>query len=680
MSDASQGDWEKLFREVQTLRKRSNHPNIIPLLASYTLETDESGHFVRSLHLLFPLAETDLADWMTKRQIPPNVARLSKQDRQRYLYRSIYDLISSISYLHRGADGTVTAHHDLKPRNILLVNDKLNIADFGHTHLRPILEGSATEGVSGLGTYEYQPPEYWKGDGSRAQVKHGRAFDVWAVGCIVIELLTLVVYDWQSEMVTSFRNERKANPNRDRKIPASVQDGSEHSFHNNQLVVKDWIGRLKSCGGSQKLNEVLDIAAGMLDSKPQNRPYMWETQMDLYETLKPYDRSIPDLERDLCVPPPFGPGEILIFSHHEYNDRQPKIPQYTETPLHRAARKGNRTRTIRLWKLDWPLSLQDPNGATPRDIIKRSDNMELRELEKDVTSMLVAAEIGNVEEIRRLISRGLSPLMLNALGRSALYQAMTSFQIDVIDYLLENKAKEHLMLWDRTMNELPLHAAARVGFVEALERILPYYPDINVSSYVAGAALHQAVEGRRPDAVRLLVKSKAKVTPANPSIILSIGTPFHAILRHSQDPEPCEIVKLLLEADDGHEAMDQHDAWGNTPLMYAAQRGMVKCFDLLLQHGASIHTTLFGKGGYNSLLDILVSNGSHDMLQLCIGDFSLKELESEDGPGGEKPLEVAQEAGHKEVARLLRLYIRRARRSGGSSSGFLASIRNGLRI
>ncbi len=195
MTDPSQSDWEKLFREVQTLQKRSNHPNIIPLLASYTLETDESGHYVRSLHLLFPLAETDLADWMANSQVPSNVARLSKQDRETYLYRSIYELVSSISYLHKDVGGMVTAHHDLKPRNILVVKDKLKIADFGHSHLRPIIDGSATEGVSGLGTYEYQPPEYYDQDGSRAQVKHGRAFDVWAVGCIVIELATLIVHD-----------------------------------------------------------------------------------------------------------------------------------------------------------------------------------------------------------------------------------------------------------------------------------------------------------------------------------------------------------------------------------------------------------------------------------------------------------------------------------------------------
>ena len=37
MSDPSQDDWERLFREGRTLQRRGNHPNIIPLLASYTL-------------------------------------------------------------------------------------------------------------------------------------------------------------------------------------------------------------------------------------------------------------------------------------------------------------------------------------------------------------------------------------------------------------------------------------------------------------------------------------------------------------------------------------------------------------------------------------------------------------------------------------------------------------------
>ena len=670
MTDPSQSDWERLFREVQTLQKRRNHPNIIPLLASFTLDTVESGHHVKTLHLLFPLAEMDLAEWMTRPRIPFNVAKLSKEERQAYLYRSIYALVSSISYLHREIDGIVTAHHDLKPKNILVVNDKLKIADFGHSHLRPIIEGSATEAPE-LGTYEYQPPEYWNEDGSRAQVKHGRAFDVWAMGCIIIELATLVVHDWQSEMVTEFRKKRKTNPARDRKTPGSVQEESDLSFHNNLTVVKDWVSRLKDCGDGQQLHEILNIAVGMLAPKPKNRPYMWEIQMDLYETLKPYDKCIPHLEGDLCVRPPFRDEPREAYSRGISYNLQPEIQEYTETPLHRAAKKNNRTRTIRLWELGWPLSLVDINRETPRDIMKRSDNIELQKLENDVILMLEAASTGNTEEIRKLLSRGLSPLMVNADGRSALHKAIICFQIDAVDCLLESKAKEQLMLWDKAKLELPLHTAARVGFVRALERILKYYPDLNVSGDGLSTSLYHAARGGHSDAVRLLLENKAQVLPPRlPDSPLG-ETPLHAALECGNSTEVCDIVKLLLEGDGGHECMEYKDLWGMTPLLLAAEKGNARGFTILLQHGASLHA--IGPGGMN-LLHIFAMRGRHDLLRQCIKDFSTEEFE-----GGEysvTPLKRAQENGHKEVARLLKSQIRQIQRSGGSSSGFLALFRN----
>ena len=673
MSDPSQSDWERLFREVQTLQKRRNHPNIIPLLASYTLDIVESGHSVKTLFLLFPLAEMDLADWMTKPQMPINVTRLSKEERQAYLYRSIYALASGISYLHREVDGKVTAHHDLKPRNILVVDDKLKIADFGHSHLRPLIEGSATEGASGLGTYEYQPPEYWNQDGSRAQVKHGRAFDVWALGCIIIELAILVVHDWQSGMVMEFRNERKTNPKRDRQSPGSVQEGSDISFHNNMTIVKVWMGRLKNCSDSQRMREVLKIVAEMLSPKPKNRPYMWEIQMDLYEVLKLYDDSIPNLEGDLCVRPPFRDWPRARYTCGMPPNLEPDIQEYTKTPLHRAAEKNHRPRTIRLWELGWPLSLPDINGETPRDIMKRSDNIDIRNLEDDVVLILEAAKTGNIEEIKKLFGRGLSPLMVNTDGRSALYEAISFFQIDMIDCLLESKAKQQLMLWDKDKLELPLHTAAHVGFTKALERVLKDSPDVNVSADGYRTALYLAARHRPSDIVRMLLENKAQVLPPMYPDVSPIDTPFHAALQNGDHREVCDIVKLLLEADDGHECMELRDGWGMTPLLQAAENGNIRCFDILLQHGASIHAIAHGE---RNVLHMIAMNGRHVLLRQCIQHFSLQELEG--GENGVTPLDIAQKNGHTEVVQLLKSHIRQARRSGRSNSGPLALFRNGL--
>lgn len=480
----------------------------------------------------------------------------------------------------------VTAHHDLKPGNILVVNNQLKISDFGHSHLRPIMEGSATEGAPGLGTYEYQPPEYFNRDASRAQVKHGRAFYVWAMGCIILELATLIVDDWQSEMVTSFRNERRKNPKKDRESRGSAQGGFDASFHNNLSVVKDWVGRLEDRCGSQQLDELVDIAAGMLARKPENRPYMWEVQNDLYDALKPYDDSIPNLEGDLCIRPPLGDGPMACLSSGRTYDPQPWIEENTQTPLHRAAKRNNRTRTIRLWELGWPLSLPDPCGETPLEIMKRSDKIELRELENEVEEMLKAARTGNTGEIRKLFSRGLSPLMVNADGRSAL---ITSSQIDVIDCLLESKAKEQLMLWYQRKLELPLHTAARVGFTEGLKRILKDYPDINISADGYSTALYHATQGCHLDVFRVLLKNKAQVLPTKSQSFKPPETPLHAAVQCGNRPGACDIMQLLLQAGDGHEGLELTNGLGMTPLLLAMDNGNGKCFELLLQHGASVH-------------------------------------------------------------------------------------------
>ena len=669
MTNPSEGDWKRLFREVQTLQQRRNHPGIIPLLASYTLETVESGHYVKNLHLLFPLAEMDLADWMTKSQIPSNIAMLSEYERQARLYRFIYDLVFSISFLHREIDGMFTSHHDLKPRNILVVIDELKIADFGHSHLRSIGEGSATEGAPGLGTYEYQPPEYWNEDGSRAQVKHGRAFDVWAAGCIILELATLIVHGWQSHMVTEFRNERKKNLKKNRKSPDSVQEDSDVSFHNNLIVVKDWAGRLKESSGSQPLNKILNLADEMLAAKPENRPFMWEIQMDLYNILKPYDKNISEPEGNLCIGPPLEDGSETIYGRgKEWRHRRLKIREHTETPLHRAVKRNDRTRTIRLWELGWPLSLPGINGETPQALLKKSDDIELRCLERDVRMMIEAARTGETRTIRGLLSTGLSRLMVEPDGHSALYEAIVSFQADVIDCLLEGQVNEQLMLWNLNPLELPLHTAARVGFTRALGRMLKYYPDINIAVANYYTALNCAVEGGHSDVVRLLLEHGARVVPAGPLIIT---TPFHTAIDHCGGTKACDILRLLCEANDGHECMELRDTWGMTPLLQAASIVNVGTFEVLLQHGASVHAVT--SHGMN-LLHIVARSGRHDILRQCIEKFSLEELNGGDFP--ENPLKMAQESGHREVAQLLKSHIRQVSRSTRSNAGLLGSFRN----
>ena len=114
----------------------------------------------------------DLETWMNGSQVPTPIQALSRRERQAYIYRSIFGLVSGLAYMHKESGGLITSHHDPKPSNVLVVGQDFKIADLGRSHLRPVDGGSETEGANGLGTYEYEPPEYWQNNGSRAKLKH----------------------------------------------------------------------------------------------------------------------------------------------------------------------------------------------------------------------------------------------------------------------------------------------------------------------------------------------------------------------------------------------------------------------------------------------------------------------------------------------------------------------------
>ncbi|KAL8878726.1 MAG: hypothetical protein Q9215_007157 [Flavoplaca cf. flavocitrina] len=354
-------DEERYHREIETLRRRE-HPNIVPLLASYTLETLDSGSVIKSLHFITPLAQMDLAEWMMHPKPPPWLQRSEPSETRGFLYRSIYALVSGLSFLHRENKGTITAHHDLKPKNILVFGQDLKIADFGSSHLRPLAEGSETQRRP-LGTYEYHPPEYWNDDGSQARLNHGRAFDIWSMGCIIIELATLIVHGWESEKLSGFRNQRQQNPHKTRPKVAG-RDNKDCSFHNNRAVVRNWILELKAHDyGTPKLNSTLDVARQIMNETPESRLYTWEAELDLYMIQYPDDPQVKKLERgSLCVQSP-----------------QKHIPSRTQTPLHRAAHKGNQKRICELLDAKWSLSIRDHNDLTAWDVLKQTQDSDFCE-------------------------------------------------------------------------------------------------------------------------------------------------------------------------------------------------------------------------------------------------------------------------------------------------------------
>lgn len=630
-------DEQTLLREVETLRQRE-HPSIVPLLASYTLKTKWSQTPEIQLHLIFPFAEMDLKDWMDSPKPPAWLQRLPKPDQRAYLYRFIYTLVSGLAFLHRVKDGTITAHHDLKPQNILVFGEELKIADFGRSHLRPLAKGSETD-AKALGTYDYHPPEYWKDDGSHAKVGHGRAFDIWAMGCIITELATLIVYGWEHDKVTEFRKQREQNTEKMRKRLAELHT-PDHSFHNNWTVVESWIHELRIEDDSPKLNATLELVSQMLSPVRESRLYAWEAELDLYNIQRPDDNRVARLENDALRIQPPPPRRILNGA---------------QTPLHRSALKGDLGRLRQLYEAGWSLYVQDPEGLTALDVFGQAHSAYLRdalralgpEPPRNVTNkdqgrrLLEAASRGHLDMVRELLAQGVDAMFVDDGGRSALYKAVEHNRINVAECLLQRRAKELLRQKDITWADTPLHKAASMGHKPIMKKLLKYSPDIEDQQKQGKTALALAVEWGREEVVEVLLDHGAQTFTQNNMR----GTPLH---RGAQDNRTA-ILRQLLKALDMRKRLDHQNKNGDTALLLAIFHRHPEYAQTLFDHGASLHVV----NVYDSnVLHVAVEKGLYDFLQDKMREFRRDEIEL-CNKWKDTPLMIARRKGNERMIDLL---------------------------
>jgi len=161
-------DAQRTFREVMFLQEMKGHENIVSLLSVLKSDND------RDFYLVFECMETDLHT-----AIRGNVLQdIHKQ----YV---TWQMLKALKYMHSAE----LLHRDMKPSNLLLNSDcVVKVADFG---LARSLRECASETKADdakltdyVATRWYRAPEILLGSPS-----YSFGVDVWAVGCIVGEML-----------------------------------------------------------------------------------------------------------------------------------------------------------------------------------------------------------------------------------------------------------------------------------------------------------------------------------------------------------------------------------------------------------------------------------------------------------------------------------------------------------
>ncbi|KAM5341704.1 hypothetical protein ACJ41O_014735 [Fusarium nematophilum] len=163
-----------------------NAPNLIQPIAAY----EKNG----SRCLIFPWADGGnlKSCWEAYSDQPPD------KEFQKWMFCQFVGICSALAELHDAN----CRHGDLKPDNILWFKEEgtLQIADLGlaafhkrdaHTNIR---KGIQT--MTPSGTQRYEPPE--TDEHRNKQEPRSRAYDVWSMGCVMLELLIWLVYGYDA--------------------------------------------------------------------------------------------------------------------------------------------------------------------------------------------------------------------------------------------------------------------------------------------------------------------------------------------------------------------------------------------------------------------------------------------------------------------------------------------------
>jgi serine/threonine protein kinase len=257
-------DMARIAREVHLL-KTFKHPHSVPFYGSY----EHNGGY----YLIFEFCDGDLETFF---KTPPVwFTDLSDSAQASKTVNWMIDLASCLADFHAGGG----IHRDLKSQNILLKGDRLLIADFG---LATQSVSPSSNLASIHGTEKYMAPE------QGYTLKYGRSADVFAMGCIMLELLAF----GHNISVQYFDDYRRMWG------PGKCDHSHNTCYRHNLKGVARFIGEhFRSSNKDSELEPLIDIIEFEAIA---DRPTLRSAARDIRRKLVLWSADLPFFDKDDC--------------------------------------------------------------------------------------------------------------------------------------------------------------------------------------------------------------------------------------------------------------------------------------------------------------------------------------------------------------------------------------------
>ncbi|KAF8857466.1 kinase-like protein [Acephala macrosclerotiorum] len=275
-------NYDRFERETHMLKQLAprNHPHLIKLLGTY--------YHQHSYHLMFPYAPENLRGYWQRIGNPWEKTKIIE-----WSFRQLRGIASGLETIHDFSIGgtyetesdTLSVpssnprsqwgrHGDIKPENILwFENDQkahgsnhdlglLVLGDFGLMEFHGARTRSNVDPESIGGTPTYEPPE------KRLRLPISRAFDMWSMGCMMLEFITWLLES--SEGVDRFSDFRAYMVYDELSIDPfyEIQFQKDGQMYSSAVVnprVLEWIDRLsKHDRSTQMIRDLLILVRDRL--------------------------------------------------------------------------------------------------------------------------------------------------------------------------------------------------------------------------------------------------------------------------------------------------------------------------------------------------------------------------------------------------------------------------------